>query len=241
MGERVIDAMIANVRSKARADRRQRQEELEARRTEVLRRIGQAAVDHGLPIAQSVEADETLRVRLQEAQQARISLAEAMADLAEFSGDFTSPLWWWDIQTDSGTSLWKGYVIDRRLCRIRFVADRSGTMDGIEVPYNEQVHLDINVRQACHGAFVASVYAGGSVAVGISEGDSASIEDAVVSAYVAFWKGVRKVHGMHREYVPKSLLDRLTVDSEEGNEVESETQSEETAQRSQRELEEKGD
>lgn len=241
MSERVIDTMIAKVRDSAQARQRERREELERRRTDALRRIGQAVVDHGLPIAQSYEAEAMLSARLREAQRARISEAEAMADLAEFDGDLSSELYWWEVKTDEGTILWKGYTKFLRLARVRLSVARSGDA-ATTVPYDEQLHLDVNVRRACYGAIVASLYVFGEGvgSVGVSEGPGASVEHAVVEAYLAYFRGKRGVQ-LDAEQVPGELLNSL-VDSEDDADVQSANSSSETdSATSRREPDEQGE
>jgi hypothetical protein len=244
MSERVIDTMIAKVRDRAQARQRERREELERRRTEALRRIGQAVVDHGLPIAQSADLEAMLAARLQEAQRARISEAEAMADLAEFEGDLDSDLYWWEVKTSEGTILWKGYTKYLRLARVRFSVSDDGRkmVYASDYSYQHSVHMDVNVRRACYGAIVASLYVSGEGvgSVGVSEGPGASVESAVVEAYLAYFRGKRGTE-LDAEHVPGELLDSL-VDSEEQADVESAHSSAEThSQTSRREPDEKGE
>jgi uncharacterized protein YbjQ (UPF0145 family) len=208
MSDRMIDNMIARVRDRSASEKRKRQEELDRRRTEALRRIGQAAIEHELGLAQSVEADKVLKVRLEAANGARISEAEAMADVAESMGDFSSRLYWWEISGGSGPPMWKGYTIYSSRQRLRLTASRDGREAFAEGGGGE-VYIEITSRRSSGGGFVSELYTDGPegpgvYSVGVSEGPGASREKAVVGAYVAFYNTYMDTHMMEEE-APENL------------------------------------
>jgi len=219
-----IDKMIATVRKDHLSQKQARQQKLEDRRNTALTRIGQAVIAHELPLGQSTDLEYRLKARLRQAQRARISEAEAMADLAEFNGDLDSPLHWWELKNKKESVLWKGYVVDERLARIRFTVEFEDGVDRL---------LDINVRRACKGEIVASLYVEGNgvESVGASSGKKASVREAVVNAYEGFVN--EHVDELFDSEIPGELLEGIDSDSGYGI---TNLRSLENAQNSQREL-----
>jgi hypothetical protein len=187
-----IEDLISRVRARASRERhghRTQQEIIEQRRETAMRRIGQAAIDHDLPVGQDLGVDKQMERRLYQAQKARVSEAEAMADLAEHNGDIVSELEWRDLQTRRGATIWRGYVVRRRAarCRGRFTELGQWSMGG-------PIYVDVCVRLACYGAYLAEWHVEDQgVLVGLSEGEHASVHGAVTRAYVAYFGGVRGV------------------------------------------------
>lgn len=58
------------------------------------------------------EIEAMVEARVDQARNARVSLSEAYASLAEHCADFTSGLSYWFITDVHGNSIWKGFVID---------------------------------------------------------------------------------------------------------------------------------
>lgn len=233
MSEHIVDQMIADVRRATVAKQTQRQEMINRRREKALYCIGEAAEKHGLFSGQDKEVVEKQKDlvfdRLFQAKKARVSEAEAMGQLAETVGDFDSPLLFWEIRsTDSnmgngrgakqdsrgedGVLLWKGYVVARRVCRIRACVSFDGLREGSGEPEERRIYLDLNVRRACSGGYVASAHADGGTAVGFSGGEEGTPDNAMIWAYLAFFQGVKKIP-LQRDDLPPEIIRILAVDN----------------------------
>lgn len=149
---RGIEEIISDVKSSQISEKQQREKILEIRRSDVLGRIGAAAVAN-LELGNNENVESLLESRLHEAMSARISHAEAMADLAE-RGDFSSDLMWWDIK-DKEQTIWKGYVVRERIGRLKI--------------HFRNTYLEISTRRAAGGSYVAEVYTSEAITVGLSE------------------------------------------------------------------------
>lgn len=164
-----IDRLIKEARDKNVGEAKRREIELEKRREAALRKIASFALQHGI-------VDTTLELRINEASAVRVSQTEAYAVLAGM-GDFTSPIMWWDIKVGP-QSLWKGYVVKRRVFRKR-----------VDVGSH---FVEVNVRRVISETenWVAECYCdnGKFVSVGISDKNP---EDAAVAALDAMCKETR--------------------------------------------------
>jgi hypothetical protein len=188
-----VEGMIEEVQSASTVHQR-RQQDLQMRRTNALQLVGDAVGAHGLDMSDPL-VEEMVRLRLEEVQNQRISHAEAIAKITMDSGDFEVDTMWCDVMSrgEMPVSLWKGYVARKKLAEIKFKATPFGLDAKIfsDVPHVD--HLDVNIRYACEGGFVAALYGKDGVAVGISDGENACPGEAAEKAYVAYFKGVKEV------------------------------------------------
>lgn len=179
-----IEALIQRVKKESTLGKHERQRALEARREHALAVIGEAG---GRFFDLTREEDmEILRARLICASAARISEAEAMAEMAADHGDFTSPLVWWEIGQE-GNVLWKGYVLGRRVgmrADARFVRNRVARVkldDG----------LDLVTCQTALRGYVTEAHHPRGVVVGISHFDDGETDEeakrlSISRAYLAY-------------------------------------------------------
>lgn len=187
----LIDDMIADVAPKEKDQHWRREQELKKRRAVALRRIGNAAEEIFDDLGNNVEAEAILRERLRVAQDARISHAEAIADLAE-RGDVTSKVMWWDILSAETSvapgevppprlSLWKGYVKSKR------VSYEYGRMNGDII--------SITVKEDVLGGYVCELEGDAGTVVGVVLGtdDKPTADKAVERAWKAYWVNLREV------------------------------------------------
>jgi hypothetical protein len=205
-----IDKLINAVRSRKNEDKEKRQVEMDRRRNEVLRRIGQAARDCGLLEKQDKNevssAEDMLYDALDRANRVRISQAESMADLAELMADFESEPYWWEIKNKDGNTVWKGYAFKECVHHDFWVSHDGRFLGGDE----SGVEISVLVRRTCQGSYVASVKAESGVSIGISAGAQASVKAAFLSAYIAFFVGVCK-QSIVADDVPAELVKKFVV------------------------------
>jgi len=201
-----IDELIEEAKKKQRDQSREAKLHfaLEERRDKIFRRLAEAGekwkIDTGI-----------VRCRLAEVSSIRLSWAEAVASLAERSGDFESATFFWDIRSfpyifkgrvqpeeetekDQGGYIYS-YTSKRDpnfrmpvvlwsgyVLSKRFYRLRHTGSDGKE--------LDINVRQICvTGDYVGSCYERNrAISVGFSTGEGASAIRAAYCATLACYK-----------------------------------------------------
>jgi len=194
--ESSIEQMISNAKSSQLSEKQKREQELEDRRDAALKRIGKAALAFLDFERDSGHSDRILKQRMNDAMRVRISQAEAMATLAE-RGDFISELMWRDI-SDRGHTLWKGYVLRRRVGRVKI--DQQGFW------------VDIGVRMIAEGGYVAEAFAdaprlAGRVITGMSP------QSALEAAQGAYRAAIEVLELPFRSY-PEQLDIFKDVDSE---------------------------
>jgi hypothetical protein len=189
----IVDKMIRDAGSQAKSKDAHRRAKLESRRAAALKRIGDAAGKHDLNLAQNRTDERRLYDCLYNAQRARISQAEAMAEMAECCGDFESDLYWWEIKAKD-TMLWKGYVIDSK----KAFTYSSG---------NPRHSVRVTVRRMTNGGYIAECRGGANVSLGRSLGDDATERDAAHAAYHAYLVGFMGVDVAADDFV--ELLDRV--------------------------------
>ena len=166
-----IDTLIDDLRKKQKAELVEQEKikrRLELRKVTALKRIGAAGVKH-LGFGNNVKAQRIVEKLLEEASNARVSQAEAMADLAE-RGDLISEIEWVEIRPEQDRSviLWKGYCLKRVDDRYRFRIDGA--------------RAALVVREMAEGGYVAALTCRHEMASGIGE----EAEDAAKRAYTAF-------------------------------------------------------
>ena len=212
-----VETMIQDARRLADMSRRAKSEDrdIEYRRQSALERISGAVQKRCLDL-ENPDMKRMLEDRILEAATGRISLAEAIADCAEYLGDFLSPLIWWDLKSGT-TTVWKGYVSARKSCRrIVHYTSRSG-IGGLPSDAGEQVCLSLVVRRDCSGKQICSCLAQGinGLAVGIGE----TVRGAVVRSYVIFFTSVLRNASVTDNDVPESVL-RQAEEADDGLEDE---------------------
>ncbi len=182
----LIEKMIENTKKTKLTDKQKQEQELKQRRDRVLQRIGASAMEY-LDVENNIRDEEILEQRLRDANEVRISQAEALAALSE-TGDFETPIQWWEI-LDGEQSLWKGYVFRQ--------AHQVGTSElGIT--------MTIVARRIAEGGFVAELIGigeqgGDGVTVGLSE---ESMQGAVNEAFFGFCR----VKNIGQPYIPGTLI-----------------------------------
>jgi len=172
-----VGEMVRHVRDEAIRKRRARERRIRARKDQVLELIGEAAVHHSLPVYQDRLAEQILLNRLSDAQSARVSEAECMAQMALHFGDFQSDMMWRIIKTDSNLVLWRGHVVRDKLAKGKF---HHSSIDGDK-------YIRYSVHVVPYGFLIGEIFIDdvGVVSAGMSVGDSMCVTDAFTRAYTA--------------------------------------------------------
>ena len=198
---RTVDELIQDVQREDPKKKKvkKHQQTLKSRRENALARIGDAAKKY-LSLGNSRESEEVLRRRLEEARDARISLAEAIAALAE-QGDFSSRLMWWSIE-DKDRILWKGYVI-----KLPILAE-------------DVMGYSIRIRQQAESGYVAIITGTPGKSVGISDGDDMSPAQAITRAYESYKRTFKNIFS---EAFLQETVDALGANNEDNNLLDQDT------------------
>jgi hypothetical protein len=161
----IIDTVIASARQTVIKDRAVRAMEIANRREEAIDNVRRGLEAHRYLAVDGElykEREDVIHQLVQRVEKTRISMAEAMGEMAKVLGVFNENPYWWEIYENGRGSLclWKGYTRPRRICRVKFaIADGGLRVFFGEIELNDCVPLDMNIRQACDGHYVAHIYA----------------------------------------------------------------------------------
>jgi hypothetical protein len=170
----VIETVITGARQAVIKDRAARAMEIANRREEAFDNVRKGLEAHRyLAVDGEIykEREDIAFQLVQRVEKARISAAEAMGELANTLGVFDEDPYWWEIY-EYGSLLWKGYTRPRRICRVKFAIADGGLrvfLGEIEPDQDACVSLDMNIRQACQGDYIAHIYADDCQAVWVGE------------------------------------------------------------------------
>jgi hypothetical protein len=209
----MIETVIAGARQTVIKDRAARAMEIANRREKAIDDVRKGLAAHRyLDVNGELyqEREEEIHQLVRRIERARISMAEAMGEMAKVLGVFDENPYWWEVYRNGRGSLclWKGYTRPRRICRVKFaIADGGLRVFFGEIELDDCVLLDMNIRQACGGHYVVHIYADDCQVVWVGDRVAGPVV-AARFAYSAFcekyWSKLFSI-----EMVPRKFSERV--------------------------------
>jgi hypothetical protein len=212
-----IESLISKAKKQVHDEERKKRLEKMSRRDVALERLKDAAVKYvasGKPEEQQGRLDRVTEIADIVAQ-SRISMAEAMVDLAE-RGLFDVTPFFRSIKAKEGSRvLWRGYIHNKHFALLEVYGAPDGQTCRIESDSEHRVGIKLNVARKCSGGYITHASGDGFDYIG----ESTEEEGAHVSmgrAYVQLYKTLDQDRG--RDIMIPLLDNYFTADEDEARE-----------------------